>query len=123
MEKQPIVAWTEINVTDLNAACAYYADVFEWKMEIIQMGPQNVAIFNGADEAAGGHLQEGTPAQGGGTVVHLTVPGTLEEAGARVAKAGGQIVSPAIDIPDGRFQYMVDPDGNTVGMFELKAAA
>ena len=37
---------------------------------------------------------------------------------ARVAEAGGTVISPAIEIPAGRFFYATDPDGNSIGLFE-----
>ena len=45
--------------------------------------------------------------------------GALDEAAmARVAPAGGEIVSPVIDIPPGRFAYALHPDGNSIALFE-----
>jgi predicted enzyme related to lactoylglutathione lyase len=54
MTHQPIVACTEIPVTDMKKASAFYGEVFGWNMEITRMGPFEVAVFNGADEGAGG---------------------------------------------------------------------
>ncbi len=119
MTKQPIVAWTEIPVSDLAKASAFYAEVFDWKMEITPAGPNDIAVFNGADEGAGGHLYPGDPAKNSGTTVHLTVPDALEAAAARVDKAGGRVLGPIVDIPAGRFQYALDIDGNSIGLFEL----
>lgn len=121
MSYQPIVAWTEIPVTDLNAACAFYAKAFGWKMEITDAGPNEIAVFNGAEEGGGGHLYPGKPARDCGTTIHLTVPDTLEETAARVTAAGGRTLGPVIDIPAGRFQYATDPDGNSIGLFEMGA--
>lgn len=118
---QPIVAWTEVPVSNLKAACDFYANVFGWKMEISQMGPNEVSIFNGADVGAGGHLYEGKP--GTGTTIHLTLPGTVEEAAVRVAEAGGQVMGPIIDVPTGRFQYAADLDGNSIGLYEHRGDA
>jgi predicted enzyme related to lactoylglutathione lyase len=38
----------------------------------------------------------------------------------RVKDAGGQVVSPPITIPPGRFFYAVDPFGNSIGFFERR---
>ena len=37
----------------------------------------------------------------------------------RVKQAGGTVVSPIIQIPPGRFFYATDPDGNSIGLFEV----
>ena len=123
MTHQPIVAWTEIPVTDMKKANAFYGEVFGWNMEITRMGPFEVAVFNGADEGAGGHLCLGTPPTDGGTVTHLTVSDTVEDAAARLTVAGGTVDSPVIDIPAGRYLYARDLDGNRLGLFELGKAA
>ena len=44
----------------------------------------------------------------------------LEAVMDRVPAAGGEVVSPVIDIPAGRFFYATDPDGNSVGFFNYK---
>ena len=120
---QPIVCWTEIPVTDLKKAVDFYSEVFGWKMEITPMGPNDAAVFNGVDDAAGGHLYPGTPAENGtGTTVHLTVPDSVDASAERVTQAGGTVIGPVVDIPAGRFQYAIDPDGNSIGLFEPKAA-
>jgi predicted enzyme related to lactoylglutathione lyase len=35
----------------------------------------------------------------------------------RVTANGGQVVSPVVQIPSGRFAYCLDPDGNSFGLF------
>ncbi len=47
---------------------------------------------------------------------------SLEAGMARCFDAGGQVVSPIIEIPPGRFAYAKDLDGNSIGLFEPKAA-
>jgi len=120
---QPLVVWTEIPVTDLRASADFYAHVFGWKMEITDMGPNKVAIFNAltdADETVvGGHLYPGTPAAG--TTLHLAVPDTVADGAARCTAAGGTVMGPVIEIPQGQFQYAADPDGNSIALFEMTA--
>jgi len=120
---QPLVVWTEIPVTDLKASADFYAKVFGWKMEITQMGPNEGVVFNGLTDddemTVGGHLYPGTPAAG--TTLHLALPDSVEAGAERCTAAGGQVMGPVIEIPQGRFQYAADPDGNSIALFEMKA--
>ncbi len=116
----PIV-WVEIPVTDLDVARRFYEAVFGWKTTLETGGPNPMAAFPSSDPSKGvaGHLYPGTPASSGGPTVHLAVPGKLEEAVVRVWKAGGKVLDrPPETIPPGRFAYALDPDGNSIGLFE-----
>ncbi|MEL6921344.1 MAG: VOC family protein [Pseudomonadota bacterium] len=65
-----------------------------------------------------GHLYPGKPASdGSGNTVHILSTDPLEDVMPRVEKAGGKVVSPIIPLPVGRFVYITDPDGNSVGLF------
>jgi predicted enzyme related to lactoylglutathione lyase len=65
----------------------------------------------------GGHLYPGKPAAAGtGPTIHLVVD-DVDAAAGRVKDAGGQVVSPVISIPAGRFAYCLDLDGNSFGVF------
>ena len=111
--------WTEIPVTDLDRAIAFYNTVFKTELKKEESGPNPMAMFpttNG--KGVGGHLYPGKPApQGSGPTIHLASPDTLEAALERVWGAGGRVLSDPIAIPDGRFAYCQDPDGNSIGVF------
>lgn len=114
--------WIELPVSDLSQAIDFYQAATGLTLTREQMGPNETAIFQAADFATGvaGHLYEGKPAgDGSGPTVSLASQGTAEEAMDRVAKAGGAVVSPVIEIPAGRFFYATDPDGNSISLFEL----
>jgi len=118
---QNFTVWMEIPVTDMDAAVAFYSAVTQADMTIDTSGPNPMAVFPVADVATGvsGHLYPGAPAADGqGPTVHLSAPGGLEETLERVRKAGGEVVSPPIQIPAGRFAYCKDLDGNSIGFFE-----
>ena len=121
---QAYVVWTEIPVNNLKAAADFYSEVFGWSMDIVQMGPNEVAMFNALtdedDNVVAGHLFQGTPAAGSGPTIHIALPDTAEEGAKRCVAAGGQVMGPVIDIPQGRFQYATDPDGNSIALFEPK---
>lgn len=118
MSEKPTVVWTEIPVTDLDKAEAFYTSVFGFDMVRQKDGPNEMVNFSNAMSSVGGHLYPGTPAAGNGPTIHLALPDTLEAGIARCEAAGGKIVSPAITIPPGRFVYATDPDGNSIGLFE-----
>jgi len=119
MSNQTIIAWSEIPVTDMEKSVAFYNEVFGYEMEIDNSGLNPMAVLGGAMEAGGAHLYPGKPVADGGSTIHITLPDALEAGAERVTAAGGQVVSPAIPIPAGRFMYAKDLDGNSIGLFEV----
>ncbi|QPC88375.1 VOC family protein [Mesorhizobium sp. NBSH29] len=113
------IVWTEVPVTDLAMAKAFYTAVLQSELTDQEMGPFPTAVFpkSGKDSVAG-HLYVGKPASPGtGATVHFAAPTPLEDSLERVKAAGGQVVSDIVEIPDGRFAYCMDPDGNSFGLF------
>ncbi len=111
--------WFEIPVTDMARAKAFYATVTGHELEDQEGAPNPMANFPIADmrEGVAGHIYPGRPAAPGtGPTIHLAVS-DLEAAMERVSSNGGQVVSPVISIPAGRFCYCLDPDGNSFGLF------
>jgi len=113
------IVWCEIPVTDMAAGVAFYGSVFDAKMEIDTTGPNPISFFPKQNEQdVAGHIYPGKPAQNGeGMTAHLHAPDTLEATVARAQKAGAEIIGPVIDMPFGRFQYAIDPFGNSLGIF------
>lgn len=111
--------WFEIPVTDMDAARAFYGAVLQNTLDLEDGGPNPMARFVGkAEDSVCGHLYPGKPAPAGtGPTIHLSVPAPLEAAVERVTAHGGQVVTPIIAIPAGRFAYCLDPDGNSFGLF------
>jgi predicted enzyme related to lactoylglutathione lyase len=111
--------WFEIPVTDMDRAKRFYGAVLQNTLTDEEGGPNPMARFVASDETAvAGHLYPGKPAaRGTGSTIHLAVAEPIEEALERVTANGGEVVSPVITIPAGRFAYCLDPDGNSIGMF------
>jgi len=117
-EPANFTVWSEIPVTDLDRAMAFYAEVFSIALTKSTDGPNPMAMFPNASGGVSGHLYPGRPApEGTGPTVHFAVPDGLEAAMERVRKAGGTVLSDPISIPSGRFAYCLDPDGNSIGLF------
>ncbi|WP_252947480.1 VOC family protein [Oceanicola sp. 502str15] len=114
------LVWCEIPVSDLDAAIAYYGAVLGHPLERNDEGPNPVAMLpvKSPMDGVAGHLYAGKPAgDGTGVTVHLHVP-VLEAALERAMEAGGRVLPGIIPIPSGRFAYTIDPDGNSIGLFE-----
>ena len=56
------VVWTELPVSDLDAAVAFYNTVFDSGLTVDTSGPNPMAIFPGANGGVAGHLYPGKPA-------------------------------------------------------------
>lgn len=114
------LVWTEIPVTNLEKARAFYETLLEAPLIKDDNGPQPMLMLPDLQgDGAVGHLYEGKPVtQGDGITAHLAVNGSLDDAMARVAKVGGEIVSEEITIPAGSFFYAKDTDGNSLGIFK-----
>ena len=111
------VLWTEIPVRDMEAAMRFYSAVFGWEMTVRDDGPNPMADFpTKGPQGVAGHLYPGEP--GSSATIHLALPGSLEDGRKAVEAAGGTVVSENITIPPGRFAYALDPDGNSIGLFE-----
>ena len=110
--------WFEIPVTDMGAAQRFYGAVLQNELSLEESGPNPIAMFAAQERGASGHVYPGKPAPAGtGPTVHLAVAAPLEDGMKRVTENGGMVVSPAIEIPAGRFAYCLDPDGNSFGLF------
>ncbi|MEE2946486.1 MAG: VOC family protein [Pseudomonadota bacterium] len=115
------LVWCEIPVTDMKEGCAFYSAVFDSEMEIEEGGPNPVSFFpKQSENDVAGHIYPGKPASNGeGITAHLHAPDTLEATVGRAQKAGAAIIGPIIDMPFGRFQYAIDPFGNSLGIFSM----
>jgi uncharacterized protein len=123
MMKQPIVVWAEIPVSDLPKAVDFYNAVFDWHMTISKMGPEEVAVLGsaGSDMGVSGNLVQGDSGNGKGSVIYIAVA-NLASATDRAKVAGAPIQAGPVEIPAGRYVTIEDPDGNRIGLFELKVA-
>lgn len=113
--------WFEIPVTDLGAGQKFYETVLNTKMFNTEdpSSPHPMVWFNDPrSQVTSGHLYPGTPATAGsGNTIHILAIEPLETVMPRVEPAGGKLASPIVTIPAGRFVYITDPDGNSIGLF------
>lgn len=115
-------AWHELHTRDIEAASAFYGNVFGVEVADMEMegGPRYKTIkIKGDDQAgimdAGSFLPEGVPS-------HWTVYYGVDDTDAVLAKArdlGGSVLSPAKDTPHGRWATLADPMGATFNVISV----
>jgi uncharacterized protein len=107
----PVVHF-EIGCRDSKKTKDFYSSLFDWKFEA--MGP---AVMIQTGEGVGGHITALGHEPHRYTIFYVQV----DDVQAYLDKAtalGGKMLVPPVDIPTGRFAWMQDPEGNTVGLFK-----
>ena len=108
--------WHDQISNDPAAASRFYSDLLGWEIEVWKPGEIDYPMIKSGDQTHGGF----GPAQGGAPphwLAHVLVD-DVDAALGRVEGAGGQVVAPAMDIPEvGRMAVIADPQGAIVSLF------
>jgi uncharacterized protein len=115
----------ELNTTDLDKAKKFYGQLFDWKLEDVQMGPTGryTMIKPGNEKGTGGgmlkHPDPGSPSS---WLVYVEVDDVA--AATRKAKAlGAKVMVDVKEIPEaGTMSIIVDPTGAALGLWKSKTA-
>jgi predicted enzyme related to lactoylglutathione lyase len=117
------VVWFEIPATDLKRATAFYESILLTKLRPENAGSHDLRVFPYEEPAVGGCLMQGPGVQPGasGTVAYLNADPVLEDVLKRVTPAGGKIIVPRTDLPEGMgcFAQIIDSEGNRVGLHAM----
>lgn len=110
---RPVIHF-EIGCRDAAKTEAFYQKMFDW--ETSTRGPA-IMINTGADGGIGGHITSLGHEPQNYVTFYVQVDdlnGYLDKA---VALGGKKLVGP-VDLPQGSFAWMADPDGNMVGLWK-----
>lgn len=120
---QQALNWFEIPVRDIDRAQRFYETLLNRPLKREAMGPDTpMAIFPYAPETGVGGCLFGGPSaakpSGEGTVVYLNAEPSLNLVLARLPEAGGKLLVPRTELPDGlgAFALFEDSEGNRVGV-------
>lgn len=107
------MSWVELATRDLDGALAFYGKLFGFTLGTdMDMGPNGIyRIFNRNDQMAGGMylITEAMPMPPA-WLFYIRVD-DIDAAAGRVTAAGGKIVVPPTDIPQGKIFMATDPQG------------
>lgn len=113
----------ELSTTDVAAAKQFYAQLFDWKLSDMPMGPMVYTMIDAGKGAVGGGMQPiSMPGQPVGWLSYIevaSVKATLEKA----RSAGAAIMLDYTPIGDdmGAIAVLADPQGAPFGLWESSA--
>jgi predicted enzyme related to lactoylglutathione lyase len=123
MVNQPVsFSWNELATRDMNTAKNFYPKVFGWTPKANPMPDGGEYVewqLNG--KPIGGGLTMGStfpPSVPPHWLVYFTVQNT-DDTVKRAQGLGGQVLAPAMEIPQGRFAVLADPEGAPFAVIQL----
>ena len=112
-----VFVWDELHTTDVDAARAFYGELFDWSANDQDMGDFTYTIFESGGEQRAGAMPEPS---GGLPPMWMTYIGTddVDATCKRAEELGAQKHAGPDDIPGvGRFAVLSDPTGAVFALF------
>lgn len=115
------LCWNELITTDVAAALSFYPAVFGWGHVTHSGDAMEYTEWKVGDRSVGG-LMAKPPTMPAQVPSHWAVYFAVADCDATVAQVtglGGRQMTPPMDIPQGRFAFVTDPEGGTFGVIAL----
>jgi len=114
------VHWFELFADDLSRARTFYETLYDRPLEVVAMGGPEMVMFPRGEGGVGGCLMQ-RPAgleRGCNAIVYLDADPSLDALLARVPAAGGRVLVPRTELPNGLgvFAQVIDSEGQVVGL-------
>jgi len=119
-QRQSRAVWFEIPASDFDRATRFYEQIFQVTLKMHQAGSEKLGVFPYEAPAISGCVMTAPNIQpsNAGTVVYLNADPTLSAVVERVAAAGGKVLVPRVELPEGMgvFAHIMDTEGNRIGL-------
>jgi uncharacterized protein len=112
----PVVSF-EIGCRERETTSAFYAELFDWK---IRPDEHSDVISVGSTSGIDGHIASLGHEPHTYTIFYVSVE-DLDTAIRRAESLGGSRVVGPVAIADGRFAWIADPEGNTIGLLQSES--
>jgi len=113
----------ELNTTDVGKAKEFYRQLFDWKLEDMEMGPSGTyTVIKVGDGTGGGLLKNPMPGVPSFWLAYVLVD-DIKAATKKAESLGAKIVKDSIEVPDmGWLSIIADPTGAALGLWQTRAA-
>ncbi len=111
-----MIHWFEIPATDFDRAVAFYQQVFHVELKVEDFMADRIAVFPDSSGCIMASPRLQPAAQG--SRIYLDGSPDIDTVLSRVTAAGGQVLLPAMALPDGNgsIGLFADSEGNVVGL-------
>ncbi len=114
------LTWNELATADVDTAKQFYAELFGWTYEDIEMDGQVVySMIHNGDQRNGG-IRPLAPPEAGTPPFWLVyfAAQSSDESAAQADKLGGRVLVPTMEVGAGKFTVIADPQGAVFALFE-----
>jgi predicted enzyme related to lactoylglutathione lyase len=118
------LVWNELNVRDTAGVADFYAAVFGWSADTADMGGGFMyttwTLPDGARVGGMLEMPDGAPVE---VPAYWATYFGVADTDATVEQAvalGAKVIAPAMDIPIGRFAYLMDPPGAVFAVIQMR---
>lgn len=111
----------ELSTTDAAAAKKFYGQLFNWKLEDMDMGGgMTYTLINPGEGTGGGLMQHPAPGQPSAWLAYVNVD-DVRKSTEQARSLGAQVVKDVTEVPNmGWFSLIADPTGAMLGLWQGK---
>ncbi len=112
----------ELDTTDPEKAKAFYARLFDWKLQDTPAGPGGTYTMIDVGEGTGGGLMKHPIPGAPSTWLAYVLVDDIDAATSKARSLGAEIAKGVTEVPGfGWFSVIVDPTGAALGLWESKS--
>ncbi|MCW3057267.1 MAG: Glyoxalase/bleomycin resistance protein/dioxygenase [Solirubrobacterales bacterium] len=111
------LSWDELATPDLDAAAAFYGELFGWNIEPVDDSPQRYLMIKNGERNNGGMREPEPPDVPPHWLVYFGAE-DIDAALARVGELGGTTLAGPIDIGMAKIGIVQDPQGATFALYD-----
>jgi len=114
------LCWNELMTDNVDQAGKFYANLFNWKPETVNMTGEAYTIFKKGEQGTSGMMGKPAMAKNAPTswLAYFAV-GNVDQIAKKTSELGGKVKHQPTDIPTvGRFAILEDPQGAVFGVLQ-----
>ena len=110
----------ELMSTDVGKAKSFYGELFDWKLEDIDMGDMTYTMIKVGEGTGGGLMKNPMPKAASMWVAYVNVD-NLTAATAKAKSLGATVIKDQVEVKGGGiFSIITDPTGAMLGLWQPK---